>query len=118
MSHLIPSTTLQRCNTSITHPIRPAPVAASAFRHGIAKDDPRRPTSAGLNVAEIASFGRVPHPATGDALVQRELGGEVAERDLVFLSAETASTVSRTVAGTVASISSANTSATNSRTTA
>jgi hypothetical protein len=33
------------------------------FRHRIAKDDPRRPTAAGLPVDEIASVGCVPQLA-------------------------------------------------------
>jgi hypothetical protein len=37
------------------------------FRHRIAKDNPRTPTSAGLQVDEVAPVDCVPQPATGDA---------------------------------------------------
>ena len=51
-------------------------------------------------------------PTTGDAFVQPELGREFAERHFILA---TASTVSRTVVGTIASIPSENRSATSFR---
>ncbi len=57
MIDVIPVAILQRCNTSITHPIRPPLAAASQFQ---ALDDPRRPTSAGLQVDEVAPVDRFP----------------------------------------------------------
>src|ERR1700730_3948891 len=55
------------------------------FRHRIAKDDPRRPTSAGFQVHEVAKPRSLPEPATGDTFVESELRSELAKRNLVFL---------------------------------
>jgi hypothetical protein len=65
----------------------------------------RQPTSAGLQVGEVAPVGCVPQPATGDSLVEAELRWRARVLGaLVPFSAATTSTVSLTIAGTVASI--------------
>jgi hypothetical protein len=57
---------VQRCNTSITRPIARLWKQLHHFRHRIAKNDPCRPTSAGLKIDEVAPVGGVPQPATSD----------------------------------------------------
>ena len=55
------------------------------LRHRIADDDPRRPTSAGLKIDEVAKLSSLPEPTTGDTFVELQLRGELAKRNLVFL---------------------------------
>src|ERR1700739_3095904 len=55
------------------------------LRHRIADDNPRRPTSAGLKIDEVAKPSSLPKPTTGHTLVQRQLPRELAKRNLVFL---------------------------------
>src|ERR1700730_18057483 len=55
------------------------------FRHRIADDDPRRPTSAGFKIDEVAKLRSLPEPTTGNTFVESELCGELAEGHLVLL---------------------------------